>query len=298
MSIVIPTHRMVEAFRATVLKGGVSAAADSLGMSQSSTSRVLADFQKMVGFQLFVKHGRTVRPTDEAIALMAKIQQSFQGLEDIARFYEQLRKQRMGRLSISVIPAIGHSIMPDAIRHLRSKFDQVIVSLQISSSVDVAMRIRDRQTDIGIAAQGYALGEVEVVADFGQDCVCIAPPGGFSSRWDHVTLPQLTGRSYVTLTSGTLQKRLEDMMRASGLQLDVMAEASQSLIASELVMQGLGISVVDPFTGAMHRQRGGAALPLRPGLPYNVQVLALSDTRLSEPAKEFLRYLKEADVDY
>lgn len=235
-----------------------------------------------------------MRPTEEALALMAKIQQSFQGLEDIARFYEQLRKQRMGRLSISVIPAIGHSIMPDAIRHLRAKFEHVLVSLHIASSMEVAMRIRDRQTDIGIAAQGYALGEIEAIADFAGDCMCIAPKGALPSSERHVSLQQLTGRPYVTLTSGTLQNRLEDMMRASGLELEVMAEASQSLSASELVLQGLGISVVDPFTGAMHRLRGGAALPLHPGLPYKVQMLAMSDARLSEPARELLHYLKAA----
>ncbi|RYY51895.1 MAG: LysR family transcriptional regulator, partial [Comamonadaceae bacterium] len=30
----IPTHRMIEAFRAAILCGGIGAAADSLGMSQ------------------------------------------------------------------------------------------------------------------------------------------------------------------------------------------------------------------------------------------------------------------------
>lgn len=88
----IPTHQMIEAFRAAVLNGGMSAAADALGTSQSSVSRVIGDLQKLVGFQLFVKQGRTVKPTEEALALMAKVQQSFLGLEDIGRFSEQLRK--------------------------------------------------------------------------------------------------------------------------------------------------------------------------------------------------------------
>ncbi|MDB5849743.1 MAG: transcriptional regulator, LysR family, partial [Rhodoferax sp.] len=109
---------MMEAFRATILHGGIGAAADALGMSQPSMSRVIADLQKIVGFQLFVKQGRNIKPTEEALALMTKVQQSFLGLDDIARFSEQLRKQRMGRLSICALPAIGHSIMPEAIDFL------------------------------------------------------------------------------------------------------------------------------------------------------------------------------------
>ena len=121
MATQVPTHRMIEAFRATILSGGISAAADCLGMSQPSLSRLIADLQKVVGFQLFVKQGRTVAPTEEALALMTKVQQSFLGLEDIARFSEQLRTQRMGRLTICSLPAEGHSIMHESIDFLRKK---------------------------------------------------------------------------------------------------------------------------------------------------------------------------------
>ncbi len=282
---------MIEAFRATVLAGGMSAAADTLGMSQPSMSRVLAELQKLVGFQLFVRHGRTVRPTEEALALMAKVQQSFQGLEDIARFSEQLRKQRLGRLSIVAIPALGHSVMPEAIDHLRRQHPDVVVSLHIASSTEVAQRVRGRLADIGFAARGVALGEVEAVAEFAGDCMCIAAAGALPRRAQHTTLEMLAGRPFVALT-GTLQKRLDDLVHAAGHELDVRAEASQSLSASELVLRGVGIAVVDPFTGAMHRRRGGMALPLQPGLPYQVQAVAMADTRLSPPARALIAWLQ------
>jgi DNA-binding transcriptional LysR family regulator len=289
----IPTHRMIEAFRATILSGGIGAAADALGVSQPSMSRVIADLQKIVGFQLFVKHGRSVKPTDEALALMTKVQQSFLGLEDIARFTEQLRKQRLGRLSICALPAIGHSIMPEAIDFLRRKYPNVVVSLDIASSIEVAGRVRNRRADIGLASHALALGEVEMVAEYTANCVCIAAPGGLPADWSHVDLGYLTGRPFVALT-GPLQKRLEVMLDSVGGELDIMAEASLSLSVSELVLRGLGIAVVDPFTGSLHRLRGGAALPLRPSLPYSVQAMALGDTRLSAPARDLLHYLETA----
>jgi DNA-binding transcriptional LysR family regulator len=289
----IPTHRMMEAFRAAMLNGGISAAADALGMSQPSMSRVIADLQKIVGFQLFVKQGRTVKPTEEALALMTKVHQSFLGLEDIARFSEQLRKQRMGRLSICALPAIGHSIMPDAIAFLLKKHQNVVVSLDVASSIEVAGRVRNRQADIGFSSQGLALGEVENIAEFTADCVCIAAAGALPAEWDHVELLQLCGRPFVALT-GPLQMRLESMVRDAGGELDIMAEAGLSLSISELVLRGLGISVVDPYTGVLHKQRGGITLPLRPSLPYKVQAMALGDTRLSPPAKDLLSFLQSA----
>lgn len=291
MPLPLPSHRMIEAFRAAVLHGGIGAAAEALGTSQPALSRDIANLQKLVGFQLFAKHGRTVRPTEEALALMAKVQQSFLGLEDIARFYEQLRKQRIGRLSVCAIPAIGHSVMPAAMEFLRRRQEKVVVSLEIASSIEVARRVRNRQADLGFAAQGLAFGDVEAVAEFTSDCVCIAAAGQFPAGWRQVGLEQLPGRPFVALR-GTLQKRLEDMLERIGAELDVVAEASQSLSASELVLRGMGVSVVDPFTAAMHRQKGGSALPLAPALPYTVQALAMGDARMSAPARDLLQYVQ------
>lgn len=289
----VPTHQMIEAFRAAIMNGGISAAADALGTSQSSVSRMIADLQKLVGFQLFVKHGRTVKPTEEALALMTKVQQSFLGLEDIARFSEQLRKQRMGRLSIAAMPALGHSMMPDAIRFLRGKYPEVVVGLDIVSSLEVVRRVVNRQSDIGFGAHRLALGEVEYVAEFTADCMCIAGPGALPKDTDHIELRQLVDRPFVALT-GAIQKRLEALLGDIGAELDIVAEASQSLTISELVMRGPELAVVDPFTAALHRRRGGDALPLRPSLPFGVQAMALGDTRLSAPARDLLQYVASA----
>lgn len=289
----VPTHRMIEAFRAAMLSGGISAAADSLGMSQPSLSRLIADLQKIVGLQLFVKQGRSVKPTEEAIALMDKVQQSFLGLEEIKRFSDQLRTRRMGRLTVCALPVLGHSMLPAAIDFLRQRHPQVVVSLEIASSIHVAGQVRNRQADLGFSSQGIALEEVETVAELGGECVCIAPAGGLPAEWRHVDLTRLAGRPFVSLR-GSIQHRLDVLMADNPGGLDVVAEAGLSLSVSELVLRGLGISVVDPFTGVLHRQRGGLCLPFRPSVPFRVKALALGDTRLSAPAKDLLAHLQAA----
>lgn len=286
-----PTAQMIEAFRAVVMNGGISAAAETLGIAQSSVSRIIAELQKVVGFQLFVKHGRTVRPTEEALALMTKVQQSFLGLEDIGRFAEQLRKQRMGRLSVCAIPAVAHSILPDAIQFIRQKYPNFLITVDVASSIEVVRSVLNRQADVGFAAYGLAVGDAENVAELAGDCMCIAAPGGLPAEWTHVELGQLSNRPFVALT-GTLQKQLETMLKGADVDLEVIAEASQSLTCSELVMRGVGISVVDPFTANLHRSRGGMVLPLRSELVYKVQAVAMGDTRLSAQAKDLIHYLE------
>lgn len=287
------TYKMIEAFRAAIVHGGISAGADALGMSQPSMSRLMAQLQDLVGFPLFVKHGRTVKPTDEALALMRKVQQSFLGLEEITRYSEQLRQQRLGRLSICAIPSVGHSIMPEAVEHLRNKFPDVIVSLTISSYLEVARSVRNREADIGFTADKLSIGDLETVAEFSADCVCIGTSKWLPSDSPPLTPKDLLGKPFIGLT-GSFQRQIDALMSSTEKQLDVMVEASLFQSASELVLRGLGISVVDALTGARHRMRGGIAVPLRPTIRYTVYATAMSDTRLSKPAQELLRYLAAA----
>ena len=287
------THRMIEAFRAAMLNGGIGAGADALGIPQPSMSRIIAELQKAVGFPLFQKSGRTIKATDEAIVLMSKVQQSFVGLEEIAGFSEQLRKQRTGRFSVCTVPSIGHSVMPEIIDHLRCKFPDVFVSLSVASYLEVAQKVRSRQADIGLTADALSIGALETVAEFASDCVCIGTRKWLPENATHINVEDLAGKPFISPT-GAFQRSLEAMLSAHGVVVDTMVEASLFHTISELVLRGMGVSVVDPLTAAAHRLKGGLAIPLRPALTYTIYATAMSDTRLGPPAREMLRLLAVA----
>lgn len=293
MSRKVVTHKMIEAFRAAITHGGISAGAESLGMSQPAMSRLMTELQHQVGFPLFIKHGRTVKPTNEALMLMTKVRQSFLGLEEITRFSEQLRKQRLGRLSISTIPSVGHSIMPEAVEHLRNRFPDVVISLTISSYIEVARSVRSREAEIGFTADKLSIDDLETVAEFSADCVCIGTSKWIPAKSAVVAPSDLIGKPYVGL-SGTFQRQIDALMSTTGHQLDILVETSLFQTASELVLRGMGLSVVDALTGSCHRLRGGIALPLRPAVRYTVYATAMSDTRLSPPARELLNFVRAA----
>jgi DNA-binding transcriptional LysR family regulator len=293
MSKRVVTHRMIEAFRAAMLNGSISAGADALGIPQPSMSRSIADLQKAVGLPLFQKSGRTIKPTDEAVALMSKVQQSFIGLEEIAGFTEQLRKQRTGRFSICTVPSIGHSVMPEIIDHLGGKFPDVMVTVAVASYLEVAHLVRSRQADIGLTADALSIGGLETVAEFPSGCMCIGTRESLPQGATHMDVKDLAGKPFITPT-GAFGRSLEALFSAHGVVVNSMVEASLFHTISELVLRGMGISIVDSLTAAAHVRRGGVAIPLRPRLTYTVYATAMSDTKLGQPAREMLRCLADA----
>ena len=195
------THRMVEAFQAAMLHNGISAGADALGITQPAMSRLIADLQRSMGILLFAKNGRSIKPTQEAHALMAKVQQSFLGLEQIVDFSDQLRKQKLGQLSISAIPSIGHSILPAVIRQLREKFPDVFISLRVASYIEVARHVKTRQADIGLTADTLSLGDLETVAEFPSECVCIGTEKWLDPRSDHIHVGEFVNKPFIAVDS-------------------------------------------------------------------------------------------------
>jgi DNA-binding transcriptional LysR family regulator len=289
----IVTHSMLEAFRAAMVHGGITAGASALDMSQPSMSRLLTDLQKLVGLPLFVRHGRTVLPTEEARALLTKVNQSFVGLDEITRFSEQLGKQRLGRVTISAVPSIGHSLMPQVVESLSRKHPDVIVSLNIGPYWEVARRVRSREADLGFTGDRLSIGDLETVAEFSADSVCIGSSKWLPKKASVMSPRDLVGKPFIGVT-GSYGRQLEALMAGAGQQLDIKVEASLFQTASELVLRGMGISVVDAFTGMRHRMQGGITRSMQPTIRYSFYATAMADTRLSKPVRDLLQYVTDA----
>src|SRR5580658_7912125 len=79
------THRQVEAFRAVMLTGRVTAAAEMLRITQPAVTRLIRDLQTATHLRLFQRQGSRLLPTGEASALYLEVERSFVGLDRIRR---------------------------------------------------------------------------------------------------------------------------------------------------------------------------------------------------------------------
>lgn len=90
------THRHIEVFRAVMIAGGVTKAAELLGSSQPTVSRELARLERAVGFALFQRVAGRLRPTMPGLALYDEVRQSYAGLERAPRPRRACARSRAG----------------------------------------------------------------------------------------------------------------------------------------------------------------------------------------------------------
>jgi DNA-binding transcriptional LysR family regulator len=280
---------MLEAFAAVIVHSGISAAAHALQISQPSVSRLVDDLERATGLALFVKRGRSVVPTTHASILFQQVERSFVSVRDIGQFAQQLRQQQLCRLSVGCLPALGHSGMPVAIAALRERLPETTIYLQIEGSLGIAQMVASRQIDMGFVGAGAYPSGVQKIAGLSGDCRCILPAGHRLSKARSITTEQLAREKFVALgTQSRIRQQLEAAMSKGQGKLSLVAETRQSSSASELVLNGVGIAVVDPFVAHEHVRRGGAAIRLAEPISYDIDVIAHTDSRPGEAARALL----------
>ena len=107
------TFRQVDAFRLVVSMGSVTEAANVLGISQPAVSRLIAELETEVGFQLFRRSGRTLVPTDEARLLVTEVRQAVSGMEHIKDSAVAIARFGHARLKIVTTPSFSNKLLPD-----------------------------------------------------------------------------------------------------------------------------------------------------------------------------------------
>src|SRR4051794_5417718 len=81
----LPPLNSLVPFEAVVRLGGVTRAAAELHLTHGAVSRQVKLLERAVGADLFVRHGRSLQPTDTATALATAIAHTLEGLCTAAR---------------------------------------------------------------------------------------------------------------------------------------------------------------------------------------------------------------------
>ena len=95
--------RQIEAFRAVILTGGMTAGGEMLGVSQPAISRLVRDLETELGLKLFERNGAHIVPTAEALILYQDVERLFVGSDRIRDSARAIRDRRSGSLRIAEV---------------------------------------------------------------------------------------------------------------------------------------------------------------------------------------------------
>jgi DNA-binding transcriptional LysR family regulator len=289
------THRHVEVFRALMLAGSVTRAAELLHTSQPTVSRELARLEHVLQMNLFDRVRGRLRPTVRALALRDEIQRSYIGLERIAATAASLRHFSEGRLSVACLPALAHALLPDATRRFVAAHGQASVAITPLESPLLETWLTEQRCDLGLTEHTEAPPGTSLQPLLKLDEVVVLPAGHPLLARRVLKPRDFAGQPFISLAPDDPYRQQLDALFAEHRVSRVMAlEAGSAVAVCALVREGLGLAIVNPLTALAF---AGEALQIRPlsvHVPFHVGLVSPELRAPSPLCEPFIAALREA----
>lgn len=276
------------AFRAVMLAGTVSGAAQILGRSQPAVSRLLDKLEYELGIQLFERRKGLVTPTPQAHALLTEIERAYVSLDSLRTSALRLAKGEASEISLATMPALGIDFIPYVLSQFHSDWPKIKVMLTVRTSARVEEYAAAQQIDFGFAEMPYRRSGFKVEAFSNAPYVVAVPESHPFADRSSLGLEDLSKTSFISYSSFAPGRHLFDQAsQSSGIETDYIYETNLSAPALAMVKRALGVAIIDPFTAVLQRCEQVRIIPLAPTIPFRVALLR-PETRPSSPAMEAL----------
>jgi len=266
--------KQLEAFRAVMITGSVTAGAEMLHVSQPGVSRLIADLERAVGFKLFVREKGRLYPTSEGSAFYTEIEKTFLGLDRLARVASEIKEMRRGYLRIAGMPSVSLALLPGIIDQFSRKHGDIKLTFETHVSLRIVDSIATQDFDVGIAQMNLDQKGIQVAHSYKMNCVCAAPLGHRFNELECVTPADLKGEPFIALSQNTLiAVQIDRVMENHGLQQNIRFQTQPSLVACALVSKGLGVALIDPLTADFFGDQKIVTRPFVPEIPFSFRII-------------------------
>ncbi|MBS9721168.1 LysR family transcriptional regulator [Tianweitania sp. BSSL-BM11] len=286
--------RQIEAFRAVILSGTVSRAAELMGVTQPNVSRLVGELEDAIGFALFDRVKGRLIPTPEAQAFFRDVDASFRGLDLLRSSAARIRDFGSGQLRVASLAAAGSTIVPRAITKFRQSYPTAIVTLSIMSSAAVRNHVVDGEFDIGLAADEVDLSGIDHQVFGSFPALCAIPPGHRLAAKKVIRPEDLHDVDYVALSpEDRARVQFEALCSAVQSKPNLVIETSFGITACALAIAGVGVAIVNPLAIDGFAERGLVLRPLEPAVYFKSYLLFRPDMQKARLVRAFVSALME-----
>jgi len=284
--------RLLEIFEAVMRCQTTIDAAEELGISQPAVSTAIKKFEKQVGFNLFDRSGRVMKPTEEARLLLNEVEPVFALLRNIEGEIRDLRSTKSGRLRVAATPPLGHSALPEVLRNFLEERPGVTVRYDIRRLETVLESVETGAVEIGFVLGLEHHRDLEVIQLGESELVCVMPVGHPLCANDAITPADIAKHSFIGLESN-IGVTIRRAFHEAGVVHSPRAEVRYCHTACVLANAGIGVGIVDPYSAHFASSLNVELRPFHPKTPITAAAVIRSNANYSRVALEFIEAVKD-----
>lgn len=286
--------RHLEVFRAIMRHGSLTAAAESLHVSQPAVSKVLRHFEGQIGYRLFERIGGRLVATAEAELLFRDADRIFREVEALKGFSDRIRDKQVGLLRVAASAPPTFALLPHAVERFHRRNPGTRLVVHTLPAEEIGDRILIGDADLGLTMVAITEPQVRSTVIGRTELVAVMRSDHRLAGLEALTPHDFAGETMVSYGQQPFVGRLLDrVFQEAGLQREPQIEITLSIAAARLVARGLGIALVD---GLMPWRSFGDLVvrPFRPRVSLDIVLTTSMALPRSRFVREFSRDLQAA----
>lgn len=266
--------RHMEVFRAVMLTGSVSGAAQLLHVSQPAVSKMLANAARHSGLTLFERSKGRLVPTPEAQQLYAEIERLWRGVERVRGVTRSLADPQTGTLRLAVSASLAAHLAPRAVALLYARHPRLKINVEVLIPPIMVEALLDESAHLGVGMQPSEHPNLVAVRSYACGLACAMRADHPLAQRDVIRAADLRGHRIIGSPAGTPYG--QSLLRAYGrsaASLDVDIEVRSATTACWFAQAGAGVAVVDRAAVAGLTFRELVVRPFRSRETLEVQII-------------------------
>lgn len=267
-------HRHIEVFRALMLAGSATGAAQLLFTSQPTVSRELARLEHLLGYALFERSQGRLRPNARALRLWDEVERSWAGLDRVVEHAMALGQPHHASLSVLSMPALSHALLPGALERLQRNHGEVAVSVATQDGPLLQEWMSAQRFDLGLSEVAEPPPGTRMRSLPAMDEVAVLPAQHPLAAKQVLSAQDFEGQAFISLArDDSYRMQIDAVFAQAGVQRKMLLETLSAVAVCAMVQHGLGVAIVNPLTA---QACAGSSLVVRRlafSIPFQVHML-------------------------
>ncbi len=273
----IPDTSQLRAALAVWHLGGVTRAAQSVGLTQPAVSRLVQALEDELGFLLFTRDNRRLVVTEPGAAFLREAEGALGGLERLSVLASSLRRGRSGFLRIAAVSALAHGLAPRALAMFKQDYPDLAVEVEEADRVIQLEGLASRRIDVGLVALPASAPGLRVEMIVEGEAVCLLPDTHPLAAMEVLDPPALAGQRFIRLNEPRLLQSMTDAaFDRMGLARAVAVAVNSTPLMISFVAEGLGLAITHRMSTFV-LPHGVVARPFRPAISFAYAALRRED---------------------
>jgi LysR family transcriptional regulator, nitrogen assimilation regulatory protein len=228
--------RQLRYFIAVARSGSLTAASQSLRVSQPALGYQIKKLEDLLDVDLFARHSRGVALTEAGRKLLRHAEAIVERIRSAEEAMRPFQKKLSGDLSLGVTPTSGRILAPEILSRCAEE-TRLRVAVYQAMSHDLLRRVEAGTLDLAFCYDADDARKVNAIRLYREKLFLIGPPGIVDSN-KTVSFDEL--RQYPLLLDNRFQvirQRVERVARKRAIRLNVMLEVEPINLKREMLIR-------------------------------------------------------------